>query len=89
MNTTENKPIPKAPTAEATDPTTLVMDEESKFGSKACMIQSTAATWILKSGSRLGTIPANHWLNRSKMALISPPVTEAVCRFTEIFCTML
>ena len=85
MNITENRPIPNEPRADATDPTTDVIEEMSN----ASLSQFMTASCILKSLPREGTLSMSQMFSLSIQRAISDVLNEAVWRFADTLWMML
>ena len=79
MNITENRPMPKDPRADATEPTTDVIEVRSK----AFLIQFTVASWTLKSRPSDGIRSINQIFTLSRRRDISDALNEALCRLED------
>ena len=85
MNITENRPMPKEPKAEATEPTTEVTEERSK----AFLIQPSTASWSLKSRPMDGSLSISQTFTLSNQTVISEALKEADWRLPETLVMML
>ena len=85
MNITEKSPMPKAPRADATEPTTDV----TELMSNALRIHPITASWIWQPRPRAGILSISQTFSRSNQTVISEALKEADWRLPETLVIIL